>query len=169
MLLSPAQLQAFMVGMAERWWFAPEHNDSVRQSFKKTEPKKSLQVILCLTLSLHGVWHTFIMADVRSIDGNDVIQVRVTLHQQWKLLLHPELCFAMLPRASPGVNAGAGGPFQTLGPGSARAGHCRLRAQQHDQGAVGWKETQELRAAYRAALGVSFTHLYEDIVQWNVS
>ena len=39
-----AQLRASMEGMAERWWFAPEHNDPMRQMFKKTEPKKSLQV-----------------------------------------------------------------------------------------------------------------------------
>lgn len=45
------QLRASMEGMAERWWFAPEHNDSVGQSFKKTEPKKSLQV-LCPNPSL---------------------------------------------------------------------------------------------------------------------
>ncbi|CAK0787515.1 hypothetical protein CVIRNUC_010735 [Coccomyxa viridis] len=37
------ELRAFMEGMAERWWFAPEHNDPMRQVFKKTEPKKSLQ------------------------------------------------------------------------------------------------------------------------------
>jgi hypothetical protein len=85
-----------------------------------------------------------------------IIQARVILHQQQKLLLHPRLYFAMLPRASPGVNAGARGPIQTLGPGSARAGYCRLRAQQHDQGAFGWKKTQELRAADHAALGVCF-------------
>ena len=46
----PAQLRASMEGMAERWWFAPEHNDPLRQVFKKTEPKKSLQVGISLPL-----------------------------------------------------------------------------------------------------------------------
>ena len=43
-LLLAVQLRVSFEGLAERWWFAPEHNDSLRQSFKKTEPKKSLQV-----------------------------------------------------------------------------------------------------------------------------
>ena len=154
-----------MVGMAERWWFAPEHNDSMRQSFKKTEPKKSLQVILCLTLSLHGVWHMFIMADVRSMGDSDHTGPS-HFAPATEAAFASEAFFAMLPRTSPGVNAGARGPFQTLGPGSARAGYCRLWAQQHDQGAFGWKKTQELRAADHAALGVCFRRPYEDTVLW---
>ena len=56
------QLRAFMEGMAERWWFAPEHNDPMRQVFKKTEPKKSLQVdFLVFTCWAEQLWTTACM------------------------------------------------------------------------------------------------------------
>ncbi|EIE23475.1 hypothetical protein COCSUDRAFT_41714 [Coccomyxa subellipsoidea C-169] len=37
------QLREAMSGIPERWWFAPECNDSLSQRFNKIEPKRNLQ------------------------------------------------------------------------------------------------------------------------------